>query len=252
MRLSQMTCEEVRTYFQESDMALLTVGCLENHGSHNVLGVDTLVPEKLLSMIEEKVRIAAAPGIPYGVCDDMTGYPGSISIGEECMYMLLTRITDGLISHGAKKILFLNGHGGNIPTLNRVCVELSKKGVIGVQLNWWIMAGQLNPDWAGGHGGGEETAAMLAVDPKLVHMDQIRSQELINDFGEDFPTAGFDRILFKGIGIPVPRYVDEYTTNGWIGPDHPDAATRKWGEDMLNAVADYIADFIEAFAKVKK
>ncbi len=252
MRLSQMTCEEVRTYFQESDMALLTVGCLENHGSHNVLGVDTLVPEKLLSMIEEKVRIAAAPGIPYGVCDDMTGYPGSISIGEECMYMLLTRITDGLISHGAKKILFLNGHGGNIPTLNRVCVELSKKGVVGVQLNWWIMAGQLNPDWAGGHGGGEETAAMLAVDPKLVHMDQIRSQELINDFGEDFPTAGFDRILFKGIGIPVPRYVDEYTTNGWIGPDHPDAATRKWGEDMLNAVADYIADFIEAFAKVKK
>lgn len=252
MRLSQMTCEEVRTYFQESDMALLTVGCLENHGSHNVLGVDTLVPEKLLSMIEEKVRIAAAPGIPYGVCDDMTGYPGSISIGEECMYMLLTRITDGLISHGAKKILFLNGHGGNIPTLNRVCVELSKKGAVGVQLNWWIMAGQLNPDWAGGHGGGEETAAMLAVDPKLVHMDQIRSQELINDFGEDFPTAGFDRILFKGIGIPVPRYVDEYTTNGWIGPDHPDAATRKWGEDMLNAVADYIADFIEAFAKVKK
>lgn len=247
-----MTCEEVRTYFQESDMALLTVGCLENHGSHNVLGVDTLVPEKLLSMIEEKVRIAAAPGIPYGVCDDMTGYPGSISIGEECMYMLLTRITDGLISHGAKKILFLNGHGGNIPTLNRVCVELSKKGAVGVQLNWWIMAGQLNPDWAGGHGGGEETAAMLAVDPKLVHMDQIRSQELINDFGEDFPTAGFDRILFKGIGIPVPRYVDEYTTNGWIGPDHPDAATRKWGEDMLNAVADYIADFIEAFAKVKK
>ncbi|MFR7990641.1 MAG: creatininase family protein [Anaerovoracaceae bacterium] len=252
MRLSQMTCEEVRTYFQESDMALLTVGCLENHGSHNVLGVDTLVPEKLLSMIEEKVRIAAAPGIPYGVCDDMTGYPGSISIGEECMYMLLTRITDGLISHGAKKILFLNGHGGNIPTLNRVCVELSKKGAVGVQLNWWIMAGQLNPDWAGGHGGGEETAAMLAVDPKLVHMDQIRSQELINDFGEDFPTAGFDRILFKGIGIPVPRYVDEYTTNGWIGPDHPDAATQKWGEDMLNAVADYIADFIEAFAKVKK
>ena len=64
MRLSQMTCEEVRTYFQESDMALLTVGCLENHGSHNVLGVDTLVPEKLLSMIEEKVRIASCAGDP--------------------------------------------------------------------------------------------------------------------------------------------------------------------------------------------
>ena len=71
MRLSEMTCWQVEAYFQEHDTALLTVGCLENHGSHNVLGVDTLVPEKLLSMIEEKAEIAAAPGIPYGVCEDM-------------------------------------------------------------------------------------------------------------------------------------------------------------------------------------
>ena len=47
------------------------------------------------------------------------------------MYMLLTRITEGLLQHGAKKILFLNGHGGNIPTLNRVCIELNKKGRLG-------------------------------------------------------------------------------------------------------------------------
>lgn len=56
MRLSEMTCWQVEAYFQEHDTALLTVGCLENHGSHNVLGVDTLVPEKLLSMIEEKQK----------------------------------------------------------------------------------------------------------------------------------------------------------------------------------------------------
>ena len=251
MKLSRMTCSEVSAYFAENDMALITIGCLENHGSHNVLGVDTLIPEKLLEMIEEQSEIVAAPGIPYGVCEDMTNYPGTVSIGEDCMYLLLTRITEGLMHHGAKKILFLNGHGGNIPMLNRVCIELSKKGALGVQLNWWIMAGQLNPNWAGGHGGGEETAAMLAVDPKLVHFDQIRGQEIVNDINKDFPTMGFDRIEFKGIGIPAPRDVDRYTANGWIGPDDPKNATEEWGKEMLQAIANYIAEFITAFKEVK-
>ncbi len=43
-------------------------------------------------------------------------------------------------SWGEEDIL-LNGHGGNIPTLNRVCIELSQKGALGVHLNWWVMAG---------------------------------------------------------------------------------------------------------------
>ena len=79
----------------------------------------------------------------------------------------------------------------------------------------------------------------------------MREQELINDLGADFPTDGFDRVTFGGIGIPVPRDVTRYTTNGWIGPDHPKDATVEWGEEMLTAVADYIAAFIEAFEKVE-
>ena len=251
MRLAEMTYWQTESYFQKNDMVILTIGCLESHGSHNVLGVDTMIPEKLLSMIEERVEIAAAPGIPYGVCEDMTSLSGTVSLGEDCMYQLLTRITDGLLAHGAKKILFLNGHGGNIPTLNRVCIELSRKGALGVQLNWWIMAGQLNAAWAGGHGGGEETAAMLAINPNLVYFDHMRGQELIDDLGADFPTMGFDRIEFGGIGIPVPRDVIKYTSNGWIGPDDPKEATQQWGVEMLTKVADYIANFIEAFRKAE-
>lgn len=247
MKLSEMTYWQTKKYFQEHDTVILTVGCLESHGSHNVLGVDTFIPEKLVSMIEERVTVVAAPGIPYGVCEDMTGFPGTISIGEDCMYLLLTRITEGLISHGAKKILFLNGHGGNISIINRVCIELSRKDALGVILNWWIMAGQLNPAWAGGHGGGEETAAMMAVNPGLVYPEHMRGQELINDLGEKFPTIGFDKVEYRGIGIPVPRDVVKYTSNGWIGPDDPKDATQSWGKEMLCEVADYIAAFIKDF-----
>ena len=66
MKLSEMTYWQVKEYFQEHDTVILTVGCLESHGSHNVLGVDTLIPEKLVSMIEERADVAAAPGIPVG------------------------------------------------------------------------------------------------------------------------------------------------------------------------------------------
>ena len=62
---------------------------------------------------------------------------------------------------------------------------------------------------------------------------------------------GFDRIEFGGIGIPVPRDVTKYTSNGWIGPDDPKEATQQWGVEMLTKVADYIANFIEAFRKAE-
>ena len=114
-----------------------------------------------------------------------------------------------------------------------------------------ILAGQLNSKWAGGHGGGEETAAMLAVDPSLVHFQCLSEQKLVNDISEMFPTMGFDRIEFQGIGIPVPRLVDRYTSNGWIGPDHPKDASEKWGQEMLTRVADYIGEFVDVFRKIE-
>lgn len=46
MRLAEMTYWQAESYFQEHDCVILTIGCLESHGSHNVLGVDTLIPGK--------------------------------------------------------------------------------------------------------------------------------------------------------------------------------------------------------------
>ena len=92
---------------------------------------------------------------------------------------------------------------------------------------------------------------MLAVDPKLVHFDHLREKELIHDLGEAFPTTGFDKVAYKGIGIPMPRDVIRYTSNGWIGPDDPKDATESWGKEMLTAVADYIAAFIIDFDAVR-
>ncbi len=250
MRLAKLSCQKAQEYFQKSDMVILATGSIENHGTHNVLGVDTPIPDRLLELIEEKADVLIAPTMPYGACDSQAGYPGTISLGTEVLYQVLMKIVESLYAHGARKFVFLNGHGGNIPVLDRVGLDMYKKGALCAQLNWWLMAWDLDPAWKGGHGGAEETAAMLAVDPSLVDFTQLQEMELINDLGDELPTAGFKNIRYKGIEIPVSRPVTSFTQNGWIGPDHPKEATEKWGREMLQATADYIVDFLGAFQRV--
>lgn len=250
MRLMKISWPKAQAYFQENDMVIFAIGSIESHGTHNVLGVDTLIPDKLLEMIEEKSNILIAPTVPYGACDTLVGFPGTITLGQDVLYSVLTKIVDGLYAYGARKFLFLNGHGGNINTLDKVCLDLSRKGALGAELNWWLMAWDLNPAWKGGHGGAEETAGMLAVDPSLVDFSKIQEMGLINDLGDEMPTTGFKGVKFQGIEIPVIREVRRFTQNGWIGPDHPKEATEEWGNEMLKSVADYIVSFANAFKSV--
>ena len=79
-------------------------------------------------------------------------HPGTINIGTEILYQFLYKVVESLYDHGARKILILNGHGGNIKTIERVGLEFEKKGALVVMLNWWLMAWDMDPAWKGGHG----------------------------------------------------------------------------------------------------
>ena len=135
-------------------MVILPIGSTECHGRHMPLGTDTLIPDKILDLIEEKNdNILIAPMIPYGACQSLADYPGTIDIDSDVLYQYVYQIVDGLYKHGARKILVLNGHGGNIKTIERIGLEFDKKGAMVVMLNWWLMAWDMKPEWKGGHGG---------------------------------------------------------------------------------------------------
>jgi creatinine amidohydrolase len=118
------------------------------------------------------------------------------------------------------------------------------------------MAGQIDPAWAGGHGGGEETAGVMAVDPSLVKTEYLELPEGIrNDLGDALPYDAWTNIRYKGVSVSVPRSIRAITDNGWLvhsfKGDVPTRATAEWGREMLDAVADYIADFAQHFEKTK-
>jgi creatinine amidohydrolase len=251
MRLAKITWPRAEAYFKTHDTVLLAVGSIECHGRHLPLGTDTLIPERLLDLVEEKnSEILIAPIIPFGACEYLAPFPGTINLGMDVLYALVRRVADSLKCHGARKFIVLNGHGGNVKALERLGAELNGEGCLMALLNWWLNVWEMNPAWKGGHGGGEETAGIMGIDPSLVDTGEIKDL-VLKDVSAGLKATGFHTVEFKGVQVTIPRLTPNVTDNGWIGPDHPKTATVEWGKEMLQAMADYIVDFIPEFEKVK-
>ena len=254
MFLSHMNYLEVEAYLKNSDTIIIPVGSLENHGLHMPLGTDTLIPDEIARLINERSDILIAPTINYGATDDIDGFPGTVSIGTEGLIALLRAVCDSLYNYGFRHFMILNGHGGNTAAIQSVGNYLYRKGACLAILNWWLMAGQINPEWAGGHGGGEETAGVMAVNPSLIKEEYLNLPEGIrNDLGDDLPYGAWTSVLYKGVSVTVPRAIRAITDNGWLvhafAGDVPTRANPEWGREMLCATADYIVDFGGHFAK---
>ncbi len=250
MRLENARWPQVEEYFKTNDTVLLSIGSVESHGKHLPLGTDTLIPTRLLEMIEDRTSVLMTPVLPFGACESLATFPGTINLGSDLLYQLLSQVCNELYRHGARHFIVLNGHGGNIKTIDRVGIDLRAKGALLAELNWWLMAWDMNPAWKGGHGGGEETAAILGIDPSLVDKSLYGGELELRDVSADMKATGFNTVEFQGVTVNIIRYVDEITDSGWIGPDHPSTATEEWGRDMLEATANYLVDFVDAFGQV--
>ncbi len=251
MRLTNITGKKVEEYLKKSQTVLICVGSIENHGQHMPLGTDTLIPDRIVELFEDKCDVLVAPTIPYGATDSIYGCPGTVTIGTDGLTLILSKVCDSLYRYGFRKFIILNGHGGNVKAIEAVGMELHKKGAWLACLNWWLMAGELRPEWKGGHGGAEETAGVMGVDPALVDMDYIHvPMNMINDVSESMPTTGWGSVKFKGATVTFPRESQNYFGNGWYGTDEPGLATEEWGREMLQTMADYIVDFIAELEKL--
>ena len=90
----------------------------------------------------------------------------------------------------------------------------------------------------------------MAIGEQLVEKTMMADSN-IKDLTGNLKTTGFGTIDFRGFNIITRRRVRSITDNGWIGTDHPNTASKEWGEKMLKACADYALDFIEEFKKVE-
>ena len=132
-----MNWQQVEAYLKTNDLAILPLGSTEQHGGLS-LSVDAILAEKMAVDSAEPLGIPVFPVVAYGVTPYFRAYPGTISLRVATYIAVVRDILDGLKDQGFKRILIVNGHGGNQPAGSLAIEWMADNPGIAVKFhNWW-------------------------------------------------------------------------------------------------------------------
>ncbi|MBN2827468.1 MAG: creatininase family protein [Tissierellales bacterium] len=246
---SEMSWPEFSEYVKGNDTIIIPVGVLEEHGHHNPLGTDTLIAERAAYEIGKKANIAVAPVLPYGQTSNILDFPGTITLDPFLYKKLLIAYAESYIQHGIKRILFVNGHGGNTDVLQMVSRTLFEKhGTFSFSNQWWEVLPQLNKEWnCADHGGYFETSLMLATNESIVDMTKAKTAPSVRLTEKIFYGHGW---RFNNTRINVPSNLYNMQKIGNVG-NPPQEANIELGKLMLEVYVDFNVELIMEMKKVR-
>jgi creatinine amidohydrolase/Fe(II)-dependent formamide hydrolase-like protein len=172
MLLAFSTWPEVESRLNVSRAIVIPIGSNEQHGPTGLLGTDWLCPEIIAHSAQERGDLLVGPTFAVGMAQHHLGFPGTISLRPSTMIATLRDWVMSLHGHGFEQIYFLNGHGGNVATIeaafSEIYAEASFAGrPLGFSMklrNWWDLPGVLRlcaklfPEGHGSHATPSEIA----------------------------------------------------------------------------------------------
>ncbi|ELZ30708.1 creatininase family protein [Halorubrum distributum] len=245
MRLSEVTWTDVRD--AEVDIAFLPVGSTEQHGPHAPLGTDALnavaVAEAAADAYEEssgepgadRGEVAVAPPVPVGVAEEHRAFDGTMWVSPETFRAYVREAAESLVSHGVDRVVFVNGHGGNVEALAEVARRFSRDDAhagYGVAFTWFEAVGDHASDM--GHAGPLETALLRATNPDLVREERVEAAS----------AGAADRWGEWVSGVNLAHDSDEFTDNGVVGDPRAGGAER--GAELLDRASAALAELSAA------
>jgi creatinine amidohydrolase len=117
MRLWEATWMQVEEYLEHDDRVLVPLGSTEQHG-YLSLGVDAILCERAAAEAAEPEGVPVLPALPFGLTPTFTAYPGTVNLRIQTYLALVRDVLDSLRDQGFRRILLVNGHGGNMPAGN--------------------------------------------------------------------------------------------------------------------------------------
>jgi creatinine amidohydrolase len=226
-----------RAIEQSKSTCLLPFGILEKHGPHLPLGTDLLNVRYASLHAAEQQYALVFPEYYFGQIFEAKHQPGTMAYSRELQLKLLQETTDEMARNGCKKIVIVNGHGGNeslLPFFAQSQLEKPHDYVVYVQ--WGRDEPKGNPqkkDTLDMHAGQSETSTMMISHPDLVHLDQASSES-----GADRKRLNLPKDVYTGIWW-YARFPNHYSGEGAL-------ANRELGEFEMNAWITAIAGAIRA------
>jgi creatinine amidohydrolase len=131
MLLENLAYTEVENYLKERDIVLIPIGSVEQHSPYGLIGTDFIISEAVTRSVGEGMRILVAPTIAYGVSPHHMAFKGTVSLNPNTMIDVISDIVRSFVAHGFKRIIFVNGHGGNITPLKTAFRQLKAESTPG-------------------------------------------------------------------------------------------------------------------------
>ena len=243
MLLHLSTWPEIEAQLKRSTAIVVPIGSNEQHGPTGLLGTDWLCPEIIAHAAQKDAELLVAPTFNIGMAQHHLGFPGTISLRPSTFMAAIGDWCRSLAAHGFTRIYFLNGHGGNVATIEAAFSELYAEASFagrprGFSLklrNWWDLPGVnalASRQFPTGHGS-HATPSEIAV-TQWAYPDAIKTADYAPQIAPTGPIR--EAVDFRA------RYPD-----GRMGSD-PAQATPEKGGELVKLAAEGLVKEVAAFA----
>jgi len=235
---------QARLKQQMPNVAVLGASAIEAHNYHLPEGQDFLHTEAIVKHVTqiawEKTRsVICLPTLPYGVDCNLMEFPLTIHVKQTTLDLMLTEIVASLVHHGIRKIVLINGHGGNdfTPLVRQIQADLD---VFMFCCNFYEVGQDKHNeifDTADDHAGELETSVALALFSELVELKQA-------DSGASRP---FQFEALEQGWIKTSRKFS--SLNDHCGNADPSLSTAEKGQQYLDLIYHRISNFLIELAE---
>lgn len=206
MQISCLNWTQVEAYLKEDDRCILPIGSTEQHGPLS-LAVDAILAEKVALDAAEPVGVPVFPRMNYGLCPYFMAYPGSVSLSVETLLAVVRDIMHSLRETGFRRVLIVNGHGGNNPVGAAMLDIMRAHPEMAIKFhNWWMAP----KTWA----------KVQEIDPVASHASWMENFPWTRLEGVAMPSGQKPMVDLDRMRVMGPPAVREYLGDGVMGGEY--------------------------------